>query len=887
MKTRLLIIIGFIMSLSISQAQPSDFMVGLYQLTNGTTSLGPAFGDTNMKEGIVNIAVGNAPNERVFTFQFLPTNNGSSAQVTLDLSSNEFLFPTTTSNLSCGGAPLITYGPAATGNNSTWSIAAGDQSLTVNYTENTLTSCGVAPAQASFILNALPPGQTYVPDDNFEQALINQGYDTTLDDLVTTANIDGLTILDVSASAISDMTGIENFTALNELTVSNNPIFSINLSALSNLDIFTSFNGVTDSVILNPNIEEVTITGSNLTSFDLSAYPNLLKTNLSSNPLTGTLSSGISLQELSVTGTNLNSIDVSNSATLTLLDARNNPSLQSLNLKNNANNLLQSFIATGNPNLICVEVSDVAFMNANFNVALDAGQMYESTCGGSTRTFVPDDNFEQELINLGFDTILDDFIDNANVSNVIALDVTGKSISDLRGVEAFVALDTLRAGSNSIASFDFSRVANARFIRISSNQLTQADLTGNPAVTWLDVDFMPSLQSVDVSANTNLVHLRMQLSQITSIDFSNNPNLEVFFLAGSNNLTSINTSNNPNLLYYDALFCPALSAIDVTQNTALEYLRFGGGFDRTTTNYPINTIDVSNNLNLEQLINAGSRISTVDVSNLTNLELFQWQNSELAAVDLTSNSNLERLFLSDNLMNTLDLSQNPLLNSIGIQRNLITTIDLSAQTALLFLGINENNISSLDLSNNVLLDNLLAQDNDLTMLDLSNNNLLTNLNLQNNQLTDLNINNGANNLLVPNDPADPANQAAWSINVLNNPGLTCIEVSDVPYMNANFTSNIDPTAAFNANCSTASVDDFEVSLKMYPNPAVDQVRITASDSNIENVSIYDMMGRLVKQVELATVSSSYQLNVQELNSGQYLLVIDTNNGRAAETLIKN
>ena len=42
--------------------------------------------------------------------------------------------------------------------------------------------------------------QTYVPDDNFEQTLINQGYDTVLDDYVLTANINQLTILQVGRS---------------------------------------------------------------------------------------------------------------------------------------------------------------------------------------------------------------------------------------------------------------------------------------------------------------------------------------------------------------------------------------------------------------------------------------------------------------------------------------------------------------------------------------------------------------------------------------------------------------------------------------------------------------------------------------------------------------
>ena len=36
---------------------------------------------------------------------------------------------------------------------------------------------------------------TYIPDDNFEQALINLGYDNILDDYVLTANINTITHL--------------------------------------------------------------------------------------------------------------------------------------------------------------------------------------------------------------------------------------------------------------------------------------------------------------------------------------------------------------------------------------------------------------------------------------------------------------------------------------------------------------------------------------------------------------------------------------------------------------------------------------------------------------------------------------------------------------------
>ena len=79
---------------------------------------------------------------------------------------------------------------------------------------------------------------TYVPDDNFEQALINLGYDTFLDDNVTTASIDTVTYLDISFQSISDLTGIEAFTALTTLWCIDNQLTSLDVSNNTNLAEF-------------------------------------------------------------------------------------------------------------------------------------------------------------------------------------------------------------------------------------------------------------------------------------------------------------------------------------------------------------------------------------------------------------------------------------------------------------------------------------------------------------------------------------------------------------------------------------------------------------------------------------------------------------------------
>ena len=75
---------------------------------------------------------------------------------------------------------------------------------------------------------------TYVPDDNFEQVLIDLGYDDILDDYVQNNNINQILELDLPWWAnISSLTGIEDFTQLTSLICSNNQI--------TTLKVFTTF----------------------------------------------------------------------------------------------------------------------------------------------------------------------------------------------------------------------------------------------------------------------------------------------------------------------------------------------------------------------------------------------------------------------------------------------------------------------------------------------------------------------------------------------------------------------------------------------------------------------------------------------------------------------
>ena len=169
--------------------------------------------------------------------------------------------------------------------------------------------------------------QTYVPDDNFEQELINLGYDNVLDDHVLTANINYQTILYINNKNITDMTGIEDFIALENLNCSYNQITTINLNN-------------------NTALQYLTANNNSITSLDL--------------------------------GTN---------NSLSFIDIRHNQ-LNTLNLQNGANNNITTFLATDNPDLTCIQVDDDVYSTTNWTT-IDNQHYFSLDCISTSLTENP------------------------------------------------------------------------------------------------------------------------------------------------------------------------------------------------------------------------------------------------------------------------------------------------------------------------------------------------------------------------------------------------------------------------------------------------------------------------------------------------------------------
>ncbi|MBN2017273.1 MAG: LruC domain-containing protein [Candidatus Cloacimonetes bacterium] len=183
--------------------------------------------------------------------------------------------------------------------------------------------------------------------------------------------------------------------------------------------------------------------------------------------------------------------------------------------------------------------------------------------GGKNTTYVPDDNFEQALIDWGYDDVLDDYVLTANINTVTSLDVTSRSISDLTGIEDFVALTGLYCWGNQLTTLDVSANTVLNDLYCYVNQLTSLDVSANTALTILCCTYN-QLTSLDVSANTALEELKCWDNQLTNLDVSANTALTILG-CHFNQLTMLNVKNgnNTNFTEFDASNNPNLTCIQV------------------------------------------------------------------------------------------------------------------------------------------------------------------------------------------------------------------------------------------------------------------------------------------------------------------------------------
>jgi Leucine-rich repeat (LRR) protein len=418
-----------------------------------------------------------------------------------------------------------------------------------------------------------------IPDANFKAYLVgNAAINTSGDTEIQVSEASAFTgTINCSSLSITDLTGIDAFTSLNQLWCFSNSLSSIDVSQNITLKkLFCSYNTLSN---LN--------TSQNTQLIEIECDNNLLST-----------------------------LDLSQNTTLSYLFCQDNV-LNSLNVANGNNTTIVSgdFNASNNPNLTCIQVDDVAYSTANWT-NIDPQTSFSTNCACTVN--IPDANFKAFLVgNAAINTNGNTEIECSEASATTYMSCNGLSIADLTGLEAFTSLGLFYCENNLLTSIDISANTSLTTLYCKGNQLTSLDISNNTLLTNLRCH-ENSITSLDVTTAPDLQYLFCYDNQISSLDLSQNPLLEELVVA-NNNLTSLDITSNT-LLEELQIDQNQIASIDLSQNTAL--LRI---FCRNTA---LTNLDCSNSPSLNWIVVNDNDLESLDVSNGNNTNVgFFWAHN--------------------------------------------------------------------------------------------------------------------------------------------------------------------------------------------------------------------------------------------------------------------
>ena len=375
-------------------------------------------------------------------------------------------------------------------------------------------------------------------------------------------------------------------------------------------------------------------------------------------------------------------------------------------------------------------------------------------------TNFPDANFRSWLLEN-----FPGYIHEGHVNNWGVFNLSGKNISNLKGIEYFTNLSSLNISNNNLTSVDLSHNTNLEDLYCSNNQLTSLNLSN-----------LTNLEILDCSNNKLTTLYAYSFSELKTINCSYNT-LLTYVYCYNDNLTSLNVTG-----------CTALKQLKGDENPNLSTVT--GLADCTAMTY-INLGDC-----------ALTDISAVSgMPNLTTLEVY---NNRLTSLDVHGKSNLK----------TLNIFNNPLLTDLKCYSCNLTYLNVSACTALQGLRCyyNADLTSIMGLADCTAITYLDCEDCQISELPVNAMNNLTALYARNNKLTSLAVNNKGSLVTLRVSGNTTLTTLSCYRNALTSLNITgCTGLKDLRcYENANLTTITglaDCTAITYLDCEDCKISD--------------------------------------------------------------------------------
>lgn len=181
----------------------------------------------------------------------------------------------------------------------------------------------------------------------------------------------------------------------------------------------------------------------------------------------------------------------------------------------------------------------------------------------------PDPNFLAYVNDLDIDR--NGVLSDTKISSVTRINVYGKGITSVQGIELFPNLTDLFCPDNQLTVLDLSDNTALTSLSCSNNPLTSLDVSNNTVLTYLNCS-NSQLTNLDLRSNAALTYLRCANSRLTNLDLSQNTALMGLSCEG-NYLTVLDLSNSPFL----SMVCNAFEPQYVDNVAEYHFKDYGTG----------------------------------------------------------------------------------------------------------------------------------------------------------------------------------------------------------------------------------------------------------------------------------------------------------------------
>lgn len=299
--------------------------------------------------------------------------------------------------------------------------------------------------------------KTFIADVEFEKYLIEQGWDTVLDNYVTTSSINTISFISINERNITSLVGIEDFENLEGLGAANNQISGV---------------------------------------LDLSLNTKLVNIDIPNNPIQALyLKNNLALENVWIYHTQ----------TLEDIEITNSPNLYSLTLHNNK---LTKLDLSGSPNIYNLRIWDskLSTLDLRFMSKLEylvAWDVFNDSNEGEI--FLPEQS-SLKVMALGYNRLQN--IDLSSSIKIERLDLDGNQLSTI-DFSQNPSLEYLALAGNLLERLDLSPITNLYLLRAYNNFIDCIQLNENqinaipPSCVDLNIpDFVEEEEGVESCYNT-------------------------------------------------------------------------------------------------------------------------------------------------------------------------------------------------------------------------------------------------------------------------------------------------------------------------------------------------------------------------------------------------